>query len=161
MKLLEKLYYLDCHRNLTNIFLTLLLGAFGTRIPVSANYFEVQGTPQWTLYQYRVDFSPEEDNTGTKKRLLRTAVSSILAGYLFDGTVLYTPNRISVDPLELFVEHNEQKVRLTLRMVGEVTRADAQRLQVFNVLLRKCLACLNLQLVGRNYYDAAAKVRKL
>lgn len=43
--------------------------------------------------------------------------------------------------------------------MGEVTNADSHRMQVFNILLRKCLACLNLQLVGRNYFDAAAKVR--
>lgn len=138
----------------------LILGAFGSKVTLLANYFEVQRAPSWTLYQYRVDFAPDEDRTFVKKRLFKEAVKSILPGYLFDGTVAFTPNRISPDPLELFVEENEQKFRITIRMVGEVTKEDGHRLQIFNILLRKCLACLNLQLIGRNYFDPVAKVGK-
>lgn len=113
----------------------------------------------WTLYQYRVDFAPEEDRTGAKRKMLRDATASILGGYLFDGTVLFTPNRLNPDPMELFVENEQnQRFRITMRFVGEVMKSDSHRLQVFNIILRKCLGFLNLQLVGRNYFDAAAKV---
>lgn len=136
-----------------------ILGSFGAKINLKSNYFVVESAPPWTLYQYRVDFTPEEDRTHVKKRLFREAVRSILSGYLFDGTLAFTSNRITPDPLELFVEHNEQRIRITMKMVGEVTKEDAQKIQVFNIFLRKCLACLNLQLIGRNYFDAAVKVR--
>lgn len=117
-------------------------------------------TPDWNVFQYRVDFAPEEDRTFQRKRLVREATKDILAGYLFDGTVLYTPNRLHPDPLELFAENNEVKYRLTIRIVGETTKSDAQRLQVFNILMRRCLGHLKLQLVGRNYFDPAAKVKE-
>lgn len=58
----------------------------------------------WCLYQSRVDFSPEEDRTPVRKRLLRTAVREILPMYVFDGTVLYACRRLHPDPLELFVD---------------------------------------------------------
>lgn len=35
---------------------------------------------------------------------------------------------------------------------------DYTYIQVFNILMRKCLGFLKLQLVGRNFFDAAAKV---
>lgn len=136
------------------------LGTVGTRITLQANYFEVMRTPNWSLFQYRVDFAPEEDRIGQKKFLLGRAVREILPGYLFDGTVLYTSNRLQPDPVELFVENdNGDKYRITIRLVGEVTKEDSMRIQIFNILLRKCLSRLKLQLVGRDYYDAAARVR--
>lgn len=136
------------------------VGSFGNRINLTANYFEVLSAVEWILYQYRVDFAPEEDRTSAKKRLLSQATAKILGGYLFDGTLLFTSNRLHPDPMELFVENETGiRFRITLRMVGEVMKEDSQRLQVFNIILRKCLACLNLQLIGRNYFDAAAKVR--
>lgn len=35
------------------------------------NYFTVETTPQWRLYQYHVDFSPDEDRTHVRKALMR------------------------------------------------------------------------------------------
>lgn len=95
-----------------------------------------------------------------KKRLLYQATKELLAGYVFDGTVIYMPNRIQPDPLELFVENeNGEKIRITIRLVAEVRKEDSKRLQIYNIIMRKCLRYLNLQLVGRNYFDAGAKVR--
>jgi len=44
------------------------------------------------LYQYRVDFNPEEDRISTKRGLLAQH-REILGGYLFDGTMLFSGNR--------------------------------------------------------------------
>ncbi|KAJ8967856.1 hypothetical protein NQ317_018350 [Molorchus minor] len=86
---------------------------------------------KWGLYQYRVDFSPEIDNTGQRKGLMRTAMQNVLTGYLFDGSVMYTPQRVNPDPLEVFL---------------------------FNIIIRKCLTFMRLQLVGRDYYDPNTKI---
>ncbi|KNE87170.1 hypothetical protein PSTG_19451, partial [Puccinia striiformis f. sp. tritici PST-78] len=58
-----------------------------------ANYFQINTVPDWVLHQYRVDISPEEDHTSTRRYLLRTHKDK-LGGYLFDGTVLYTAERL-------------------------------------------------------------------
>lgn len=52
-------------------FSNFFLGNTGTPLDLTANYFTVETTPNWSLYQYHVDFSPEEDNTGVRKGLLR------------------------------------------------------------------------------------------
>lgn len=60
---------------------------------LQANYFQLITTPDWCIYQYRVDFAPEEDRTSVRKGLLRLHREKIGA-YIFDGTVLYSSNRL-------------------------------------------------------------------
>lgn len=55
---------------------------------------------------------------------------------------------------------DEHKIRITIRLVGEMEKVDQRYLQFFNIIMRKCLALLNLQLVGRDYFDAHSKVNK-
>ena len=64
-------------------------------------------------------------------------------------------------PLELFSTRtsDEQPVRITVRLVGDLAGGDYHYLQFFNILMRKALGRLQLQLVGRNFFDARAKVR--
>lgn len=46
---------------------------------------------------------------------------------------------------------------LTVRHVGQVDKGDYAYIQVYNLLMRTCLSSLNLQLLGRDYYDPEAK----
>lgn len=55
---------------------------------------------------------------------------------------------------------DDATIRITIRLVGEMERVDQRYLQFFNIIMRKCLALLNLQLVGRDYFDAHSKVNK-
>ena len=53
---------------------------------------------------------------------------------------------------------DESKIRITIRLVGELQKGDQNYIQFFNIVMRKCLGYLNLQLVGRNFYDPNDKV---
>jgi len=57
-----------------------------------ANYFPITSYANWSLYQYRVDFNPEEDRIGTKRGLLAQH-RELLGGYLFDGSMLFSGTR--------------------------------------------------------------------
>lgn len=64
-------------------------------------------------------------------------------------------------PLEL---HSKRKsddvdVQLTIRFVGDMAKGDEHYIQFFNIIMRKCLEYLRLQLVGRNYFDAQNQVK--
>lgn len=63
--------------NKKNIINKHLTGTTGTPIDLLANYFLVQKTPQWCLYQYHVDVSPQEDSTGVRKALLRVHAKTL------------------------------------------------------------------------------------
>ena len=55
-------------------------------------------------------------------------------------------------------QSDEQQIRITIRMVGELKKGDHHYIQFFNIIMRKCLDHLDLQLVGRNFFDAKNKV---
>lgn len=135
-------------------------GISGTKVKLRANYFRLETHVDWALYQYRVDFSPEEDRTNVKKALLKPHKEIFGNAYLFDGTVLYIANRLSPDPMELFSirDSDRKKMRITIKSVGDVVMGDYQYLQVFNIIMRKCLDNLQLQMVGRNFFDAKSRV---
>jgi aubergine len=88
-------------------------GEFGNKIVLKANYFKLITRPKWILYQYRVDFSPEEDRTMVRKSMLREHKPKI-GGYLFDGTVLYTPHRIDPMPLIVHSQRREDQETFTI-----------------------------------------------
>ncbi|XP_076644828.1 aubergine isoform X1 [Halictus rubicundus] len=133
-------------------------GTTGQPVNLQANYFKLLATTDWCLYQYRVDFAPEEDRTIVRKGLLRLHKESVGA-YVFDGTVLYTSRRLP-DKMELWSvrQSDEQKIQITIRLVGDMVKGDQHYLQFFNIIMRKCLGLLKLQLVGRDYFDARSKV---
>ncbi|KAL0880899.1 hypothetical protein ABMA27_002071 [Loxostege sticticalis] len=134
-------------------------GASGQAIDLMANYFTVQTTPQWCLYQYHVDIDPEEDSTGVRKALLRVHANTF-GGYLFDGTVLYTVKRLHPDPMELYSDRKTdgQRMRILIKLVHDVSPGDYHYIQIFNIIIRKCFSLLDLQLVGRDFFDPQAKV---
>lgn len=94
-------------------------GISGSPIKLTANYFALTSVIDWNLFQYRVDFAPDEERTTIKRKLFGTAVKDLLAGYIFDGTVLLTTQRLHPDPMELFVQPMEggsdQPIRITIR----------------------------------------------
>ncbi|XP_063362987.1 piwi-like protein Siwi [Cydia amplana] len=134
-------------------------GTFGDPIELMANYFTVHSTPQWRLYQYHVDVDPEEDSTGTRKGLLRVHANA-LGGYIFDGCVLYTVKKLHPNPMELYSDRKTdgQRMRLLIKLTQDVAPGDYHYLQIFNLIIRKCFYKLNLQLMGRDFFDPDAKV---
>jgi hypothetical protein len=63
-------------------------------------------------------------------------------------------------PLELtsIRKSDETPVCISVHLVGDLVQGDGHYFQFFNILMRKCLGHLDLQLVGRNFFDAKAKV---
>lgn len=68
-----------------------------------------------------------------------------------------------LQPMELFSirTSDEATIRITVRLVGDLTEGDYHYIQFFNILMRKALGHLELQLVGRNFFDTKAKVLHL
>lgn len=68
--------------------------------------------------------------------------------------------RCFAQPLEFFSQRkgDEAQIKINIRLVGDMTKGDEHYLQFFNIIMRKCLEYLQLQLVGRNFFDARNKV---
>lgn len=84
----------------------------------------------------------------------------IFGGFLFDGTQLFMVNKLRSDQLTLQSRHERTGDVYQLRIIhtGSVDMTNETGIQVLNLILRRAMAGLNLQLVGRNLFDAAAKI---
>ena len=79
-----------------------------------------------------------------------------LGDYIFDGSMLFSINNYcpNGNPLMLTSAGSDSKpVNITIKVVGEVYPTSFHYIQFFNIILRKCMENLNLQQLGRNYYD--------
>jgi aubergine len=54
--------------------------------------------------------------------------------------------------------HDGTDVKITIKFVKQLQFGDFQYTQVFNFIVRKVMAMLDLKLVGKNFYDPKAKV---
>lgn len=128
-------------------------GVSGTPIKVLANYFKLSSVTHWQLFHYDVKFNPEEDRIGVKKGLIRERLSKF-GGYLFDGNSLFMSVKIPTNPLEFVASrYDDEKIHVTIKFTNDLQPSDFHYLQVFGILVRKCLYNLKLQLIGRNYFD--------
>ncbi|XP_041675230.1 LOW QUALITY PROTEIN: protein aubergine [Drosophila eugracilis] len=143
--------------------LTTKHGVSGDKITVQTNYFKLLKRPNWTIYQYRVDFVPDIDNTRLRRGLLNEH-RSLLGGNIFDGTVLFCttqfkPVQNSPYVLELVAKNRAgENIEIKIKAVGSVEAGDNQQFQVLNLILRRAMEGLELQLVHRNLFDPKAKI---
>lgn len=70
----------------------MFLGSSGQQVQLITNYFPIKTCPNWTLYQYRVDFNPVDDRISILKGLLRNH-TNLLGAYIFDGTVMFSSTK--------------------------------------------------------------------
>lgn len=137
-------------------------GTSGRPVTIQTNFFRLLKSPTWTLYQYRVDFTPTVDHIGLRKALIAQQRSEFGGGgYLFDGTLLYLTKKLeTANDVIVFQSESRENVQydVQLKFTSEVSMKTSTSVQILNLILRKALQGLQLQLVGRNYYDAAAKV---
>lgn len=133
-------------------------GKSGIQVGIQANYFRCLKKPEWSIYQYRVDFSPDIDMFRIRKALLREHRDHF-GGYLFDGSMLFATKKLAQEKLDLVSkDRNEELVKITVKYVAQIMMTDGQSIQVLNLILRGAMDGLQLQLVGRNFFDAAAKI---
>ncbi|CAH1733066.1 unnamed protein product [Aphis gossypii] len=135
------------------------LGSRSQFIPLISNYFPITTPTDWSLYQYRVDFNPVQDRINIQRGLLSTH-KKFLGAYIFDGTMLFSIKKFESDTTELISKRNtdDQTVIITLKFTSVIENDDYAFIQIFNLLIRHCLSHLKLTLVGKNYYDADAKI---
>lgn len=112
--------------------------------------------PLWQICHYHVTFFPEQEQY-SKSAILKS-LKKHLGGYVYDGESLFLMARIS-DKKPFTVNYAEdQLVTVTLKFVGEVSKLKGSYVQVLNLILRRSMKALKLQLIGRNYYDPEALV---
>lgn len=133
-------------------------GTSGQQVQLTTNHFRLLKKPNWQLYQYRVDFSPTIELRGLRNRFIYEQKAT-LGGYLFDGTMLFLSIKLPNQTTQFVANDREgNPFETTVRFVGLVSMETAASVQILNLILRRSMESLKLQLVGRNFFDAIAKV---
>lgn len=129
-------------------------GTAGDPTTLVANYFTLQSTPNWAVYHYHVDFSPDIEGTRIRRALLHSH-KEILGSYLFDGMALFTAHKLDDDEMDLFSERksDNEKIRLHLKLIKELDPTNPVILQICNIQMRKNLRHLRFQQLQRYYFD--------
>ncbi|XP_055848829.1 protein aubergine [Episyrphus balteatus] len=133
-------------------------GKSGQPVTVQANYYRVLKKPKWSIFQYRIDFAPDVDLIRARRSYIYEH-RELFGGYLFDGAMLFTSTNLNTPTKELYCKNKEgEPIQIKVKNVGEIKVTDIQLLQVLNLILRRSMEGLNLQLVGRNFFDPVAKI---
>jgi len=134
-------------------------GAGGTPFQALANYFNLESRIEnWMLNQYEVKFNPSEDDLKAKKKMIRT-LNPQIGENLFDGGSLWTLKNLGEISEHTVKNEDTNKIhQVRIKFTREVPPGDYQWLQLMNILVRKIFQILDLQMVGRDYYDPKASI---
>lgn len=133
-------------------------GTIGTKFLYKSNYFRLQTPPGWGIFSYKVEFSPAIENVRIRRALLRVH-KDLFEGYTFDGSLLLSSRRTNEDTVTVVTKKTDgQDVFIAIKFIGQVRMTETNSLLVLNLVLRKAMQGLKLQQVGRNFFDALAKI---
>ena len=113
-------------------------GKSGKAVNITCNFFNVVTRPNFRLYKYRVDMTPDIDFTKARKAMVYQHKDTKLKNMVFDGTLLFTDTRLApnddVTPVTWTSTRTDGSiVTLTLKMVEELQPTDYHYLQFFNL----------------------------
>ncbi|XP_025190347.1 piwi-like protein Siwi [Melanaphis sacchari] len=132
----------------------------GDRVELLANYFPINSPKNWYLYEYNVDFEIDEHIMISTKTELLDQHREYLGVYLFDGTMLFTSNKLDSNTTEFVSTRRSdgQVIIFTVEFSNVLKIYDYASIQFLNMLLRKCLTHIQFIPIGRNFYDLDAKI---
>ncbi|XP_074526370.1 piwi-like protein 1 [Halichoeres trimaculatus] len=129
-------------------------GTSGRGIPLTANFFKILSRPQWVLYQYHVDFNPAMEARRVRSALLFQHDELLGSARSFDGALLFLPHRLHSKETVLVSESRQgEKVQVTITLTNELPPTSPVCIQFYNLIFRRILRILNMQQIGRNYYN--------
>lgn len=134
-------------------------GTSGIPCVLQTNYFRVLRKEDERIFQYRVDFEPTVESSKQMSGLIFNLKPTI-GGYLFDGTQIFTRNKLCSDEIEFNTKDRvtEEDYTIKLRRVGVIDGTNEMAFLIFNLINRKAMGGLKLQLIGRSFFDPEAKI---
>ena len=129
-------------------------------VHLKTNFFKVSTSDKFRVTQYSVIFPREVATPGAKRQLIQQHQSSF-GSFLFDGSnILFLLIPLHNDRTEFSSKGRDgQNYRLSIKKTRTIDYRDSNYLQILNLVQRDAMRALNLQRIGRDFYDAEAKVR--
>ncbi|XP_037634961.1 piwi-like protein 1 isoform X2 [Sebastes umbrosus] len=129
-------------------------GTSGAPIALTANFFRILSRPRWLLYQYHVDYNPPMEARRLRSALLFQHEEVLGSARSFDGALLFLPHRLQNKETVLHSETRMgEKVQITVTLTNELPPTSPVCIQFYNIIFRRILRILDMQQIGRNYYN--------
>ncbi|KAI2661512.1 Piwi-like protein 1 [Labeo rohita] len=106
------------------------------------------------MEHYHVDFKPPMESRRLRSALLFQHEETLGKAHTFDGAILFLPNKLHNTETVLCSEtRNGEKVEITVTLTNELPPSSPVCLQFYNIMFRRILRILNMQQIGRHYYN--------
>lgn len=134
-------------------------GTSGRQVMLQTNYFRVVRKEDERIFQYRVDFTPTVESNKQMSSLI-FSIKDMLGGYLFDGTQLFSRSKLCNEEITYPAKDKTtgEEYSIRLRRVGVLDGTNEMTFMIFNLINRKAMGGLKLQLIGRSFFDPEAKI---
>uniref|UniRef100_A0A8C7CIJ1 Piwi-like RNA-mediated gene silencing 1 n=1 Tax=Oncorhynchus kisutch TaxID=8019 RepID=A0A8C7CIJ1_ONCKI len=126
-------------------------GFSGSPIELKANFFKILSRPQWVLYQYHVDFKPVMESRRLRSALMYQHEETLGKARTFDGALLFLPHKLH--NTVQYTGGHYSSVQITVTLTNELPPTSPVCLQFYNIIFRRVLRMLNMQQIGRHYYN--------
>jgi len=135
-------------------------GTGGRKVNIVSNYFQVTKLPNFSgLHQYVVSFEPDIQSIKLKGFLLFSMQDVIGEVRVFDGMTLFLPKKLADNETERgVVTRDGSSIKVKITFTNDVPENSPQVVQLMGILFRRQLKHLNMQLVGRHYFNPARKI---
>jgi aubergine-like protein len=133
-------------------------GTSGKQVLIEANYFKLAKTPDWTIHNYYVEFTPDVESKTARKTML-FGHRDTLGGYMFDGQTLFLTKKLPQPVTQLqSVLPTGESVQIQIKYISIIPMTQSTSIQILNLVLRRAMETMQLQSVGRHFFDAAARI---
>ncbi|NP_001306825.1 piwi-like protein 3 [Bos taurus] len=132
-------------------------GTQGSPVMLFSNHVRLKSCSQRHLYKYNVIYTPDIED-GRKREALLSELEKLLGNRcIYDGNSLLLPHSLGETKKEVVSKLKNEPVKITFELSRELQTTSPDCLRYYNILFRKMLEKMDLNQIGRNYYNKNKK----
>ncbi|XP_068166185.1 piwi-like protein 2 [Antennarius striatus] len=125
----------------------------GPPVTISANHITILCKNE-AVYQYHVTFTPNIESMAMRFGMMKEHCSTTGEVVAFDGAILYLPVKLDeVMILKSVRRTDNEEIQVKIQMTKILPPISDLCIPFYNVVLRRALKIIGLNLVGRNHYN--------
>uniref|UniRef100_A0A8C0D1Y7 Piwi-like protein 3 n=1 Tax=Balaenoptera musculus TaxID=9771 RepID=A0A8C0D1Y7_BALMU len=130
-------------------------GTLGSPVMLFSNHVQLKSCSHRNLYKYNVIYTPDTEG-GRKREALLSELEKLLGHHrICDGSSLLLLH--SLGKWLMVSKLKNQPVKITFELSRELQTTSPDCLCYYNILFRRMLEKMDLNQVGRNYYNKSKK----
>uniref|UniRef100_A0A8C6DG33 Piwi like RNA-mediated silencing 3 n=1 Tax=Moschus moschiferus TaxID=68415 RepID=A0A8C6DG33_MOSMO len=132
-------------------------GTQGSPVMLFSNHVRLKSCSQRHLYKYNVTYTPDIED-GRKREAFLSELEKLLGNRcVYDGNSLLLPHSLGETKKEVVSKLKNEPVKITFELSRELQTTSPDCLRYYNILFKKMLEKMDLNQIGRNYYNKNKK----